>query len=129
MIEWLVTRVLGFRMSPPPDVPPDSLPRDVTLRSGGLVPWIGGRLAGMRGPAAAVTLRRTIVVGPGVRLTPALLRHELAHVEQWRRDRLFPIRYAAANLRYGYDRNPYEIEARLAAASVSDYNAADRRTS
>lgn len=117
MIGWLVGTVLGARMAPPEGLAQGAVPPDVTLRQGRLVPWIGGVLAGMRAPAAAVTLGRTIVVRPGVRLTPALLAHELTHVRQWRSDPLFPVRYAAATLRHGYRENPYEVEAREVEAS------------
>jgi hypothetical protein len=81
-----------------------------------MIPWLGGVLSRMKGSAAAVTLRRTIVVHPDVTLTPALLAHELAHVRQWEQDPLFPIRYSMATLRLGYRNNPYEIEARAAEA-------------
>jgi hypothetical protein len=43
------------------------------------------------------------------------LRHELAHVRQWQQHPItFPVRYAMNHLRYGYDANPYEVEARAA---------------
>ena len=85
------------------------------LRRGRLVPWIGGRLIRSPRRAAAVTLGRTIVVDPAADLTEQLLRHELAHVRQWREDALFPLRYALATLRHGYRNNPYEVEARAEA--------------
>lgn len=103
-------------MPPPAELPPDSVPPGVVLRSGGLVPRIGGLLARLGGPAAAVTLGRNIVVRPGTRLTRSLLEHELVHVEQWRKDPLFPIRYTLATIRHGYWNNPYEVEARAAQA-------------
>jgi hypothetical protein len=117
-MERLLDLLLGARVRPPPDLP-ESVPPDVTFRRGYLVPKIGGILARMHGPAAAVTMRRTIVVRPGVELTPSLLAHELAHVRQWRDDRLFPLRYCLATLRHGYLRNPYEVEARAIAHSSS----------
>jgi hypothetical protein len=44
-----------------------------------------------------------------------LLRHERAHVEQFRREGwMFYVRYVWYNLRFGYRNNPYEIEARAA---------------
>lgn len=106
--------VLGDPVEPPPDLPEGAVPEGVVFRRGGLIPRIGGLLGRMPGPAAAVTLGRTIVLDPTARLTRSLLAHELAHVEQWRRDRLFPVRYALASLRYGYRNNPYEVEARAA---------------
>jgi hypothetical protein len=119
LIEHVRSLLLGERMPPPPELPTDDLPADVVLRRGRLVPRIGGILGKMGGPAAAVTLGRTIVVNPDARLTPGLLAHELVHVRQWRDDLLFPLRYTLATLRHGYRDNPYEVEARqLAAASV-----------
>ncbi len=94
------------------------LPAGVVLREGSLVPRIGGILGGMSGPAAAVTLRRTIIICPGVRLTAPLLRHELVHVRQWSDDWLFPLKYIAECLRHGYHDNAYECEAREAEASA-----------
>ncbi len=110
MIDWLVRALVRQ-----PAVPPEPLPPGVVVRRGAWIPWIGGFLARMGRPAAAVTLGRTIVVHPDAVLTPRLLRHELMHVRQWQRDRLvFPFRYAWYHLRYGYRNNPYEVEARRA---------------
>lgn len=106
--------ILGEVVDAPADLPPDSVPEGVVFRRGPLVPRLAGVLGGMGGPASAVTLGRTIVLDPAARLTRSLLAHELVHVEQWRKDRLFPLRYAAASLRYGYWNNPYEVEARAA---------------
>jgi hypothetical protein len=104
-------RVLGNE----PVAAPVSLPGGVELRRSRLVPRIAGLLAGMRGPAAAVTLGRTILVAPRVPMTDRLLRHELAHVRQWEREPLsFPFRYIASHIRHGYGDNPYEAEARAA---------------
>ena len=87
----------------------------VAVRTSRWLPVIAGKLSGMRAPAAAVTLGRTIIVHPGVQVTGRLLRHELAHVEQWQRHPLtFPARYLLNHIRYGYDANPYEVEARAA---------------
>ena len=116
LIERAQTLVLGEPMAPPPELT-GAVPEGVRLRRGSLVPWIGGLLGRMGGSAAAVTLRRTIVVNPDVRLTLPLLAHELTHVRQWQQDALFPVRYTVATLRHGYWNNPYEVEARLASAS------------
>ncbi|MEX1182270.1 MAG: DUF4157 domain-containing protein [Gemmatimonadota bacterium] len=106
----MVGRVFGAMVQPPVAVPPG-----ITIRTGRWVPALGGLLSGHRQPAAAVTLGRTIVVHPKARLTERLLRHEVAHVEQWRRSPLlFPLQYAMQHLRYGYRDNPFEIEARAA---------------
>ncbi|MGH7483704.1 MAG: eCIS core domain-containing protein [Longimicrobiales bacterium] len=97
------------------------LPRGVRMRRSRWIPALAGRLSGMPGPASAVTLGDTIVVHPAVPLEPRLLRHELAHVRQWReRPLLFPLRYAWLHLRHGYDRNPYEVEARAAETAARD---------
>lgn len=97
-----------------PDVT-EPVPDGVAVRAARWLPVIAGRLSGMRAPAAAVTLGRTIIVHPDVRLTGRLLRHELAHVRQWQRHPItFPARYLVNHLRYGYQDNPYEVEARAA---------------
>ena len=98
-----------------PESPPFPVPPGVAVRRGGLIPALGGLFAGMHGPAAAVTLGRTIVVHADARLTERLLRHELAHVRQWQRRPLsFPWLYLWGHVRYGYRDNPFEIEAREA---------------
>ncbi len=94
---------------------PEPLPPGVSVRAAAWLPVLGGLLAGMGAPAAAVTLGRTIVVHPEVPLTKGLLRHELTHVRQWQAQPFtFPVRYAWAFLRHGYEANPYEVEARQA---------------
>jgi hypothetical protein len=120
LMERVRTRILGGSLALPPGISNASLPREVTLRQGRFIPRIGGLLARMGGPAAAVTLGKTIVVHPGRRLTPELLAHELEHVRQWREDGLFPVRYALATLRHGYHDNPYEVAARSAASSAAN---------
>lgn len=106
MVGWL----FGRRVTPVAGAP-----QGVSIRAGRLVPVIGGRLSGHAGPAAAVTLGRTIIVHPDVRLTDRLLRHELAHVRQWQRSPVtFPLRYVWQHVRHGYRDNPYEVEARAA---------------
>ncbi len=118
LMERARAALLGRRIEPPAVLPPQAVPPGVVLREGRLIPWIGGLLGRMGGPAAAVTLRRTIVVNPRVPLSASLLAHELTHVQQWRADPLFPVRYALASLRHGYRQNPYEIEARRVEASL-----------
>ncbi len=91
------------------------LPSGVAVRAASWLPALGGALAGMGGPAAAVTLGRTIVVHPDVPVTRRLLTHELTHVRQWQAHPFsFPVRYAWEFLRHGYEANPYEVEARAA---------------
>lgn len=91
------------------------VPDDVALRRSRLIPLLGGYLSGMGRSAAAVTLGRTILLHPSVPPEPRLIRHELAHVAQWRRHPFtFPFRYTAAHIRFGYRDNPFELEARAA---------------
>ncbi len=91
------------------------LPSGVAVRQARWLPVLGGVLAGMGGPAAAVTIGRTIVVHPDVPLTRRLLTHELTHVRQWQAQPFsFPARYAWEYLRHGYEANRYEVEARAA---------------
>lgn len=91
------------------------LPAGVEVRLSRWIPTIGGYLSGMRNPAAAVTLGRTILLHPSIVPGERLLRHEMAHVEQWMRHRFtFPFRYTAAHILYGYSANPFEREARAA---------------
>jgi hypothetical protein len=55
-----------------------------------------------------------------------LLLHELVHVEQYRADSGFPVKYIADHLRHGYQNNPAEIAARARAQSLlSAYMAAN----
>ncbi|MDB4949280.1 MAG: hypothetical protein JWM27_1929 [Gemmatimonadetes bacterium] len=105
----LLDRVLG-----PAVPPPEWMPAGVTLRRGRLVTAIGGWMGRMGAPAAAVTLRRTIVVDRDVALSPRLLAHELEHVRQWSAVPLFPLRYALESARRGYWNNRFEVEARAA---------------
>lgn len=115
MMAWL----LRAASSAIPDVE-EPVPADVAVRAARWLPVIAGKLSGMRAPAAAVTLGRTIIVHPQVRLSGRLLRHELAHVRQWQRYPLtFPARYVINHLRYGYEANPYEVEARAAESTGS----------
>ena len=112
MIRAIARRLMGRPVTPPQAVPPD-----VAIVRGRWLTRLSGRLAGMDGPAAAVTIGRTIVVHDDTRLTKRLLRHELAHVEQWRaRPWTFPMRYLWRHVRHGYRDNPYEVAARAAEA-------------
>lgn len=102
-------------LAPKPAETTEPLPPGVAVRRAQWLPALGGALARMGAPAAAVTLGRTIVVHPEVPLTPRLLRHELAHVKQWQANPFaFPVRYVWYSIRYGYNDNPFEVEARQA---------------
>ena len=50
-------------------------------------------------------------------ISESMYKHELCHIEQIKRDgRLkFICKYLYYNIKYGYDKNPYEIEARQVA--------------
>ncbi|HUP90029.1 MAG TPA: DUF4157 domain-containing protein [Longimicrobiales bacterium] len=109
MIQWLL------KAASRPAQTPEPVPPRISVRYASWLPALGGALSGMRQPAAAVTLGRTIIVHPTVELTPELLRHELAHVRQWETNPLtFWPRYVLNHVRYGYHKNPYEVEARMA---------------
>lgn len=63
---------------------------------------------------AAITMPwRKIYVLREHRFNKSLLRHELVHIEQIKRDGpvWFSIKYLWWTLRYGYFKNPYEIQA------------------
>ena len=59
---------------------------------------------------------RVIYVLPGYENHAVLIRHEAKHLEQIERDGrfLFTLKYSYWLVRYGYWKNPYEIEARAA---------------
>ncbi|HYR92246.1 MAG TPA: hypothetical protein VE422_49840 [Terriglobia bacterium] len=66
-------------------------------------------------------------IDPANRGTVELVFHELVHVLQFRRKPLlFPFRYLIHHLRYGYARNPAEVEARQLAARLVDEYCRDR---
>lgn len=110
MITAIVRAIAGSRVAAP-----TALPDGVAIVRGRWLPVLSGRLAGMGGTAAAVTIGRTIVIHEDAPLTTRLLRHELAHVAQWRDAPLtFPLRYAWQHIRHGYRDNPYEVAARAA---------------
>jgi hypothetical protein len=93
------------------ELPGAPLPPGVRVRRNRWIPAIGGVTGRMRGHAAAVTLGGTILVHPEVEIDAGLLAHELVHVEQWRGDRLFAVKYVAEWARRGYMGNRYEVEA------------------
>jgi hypothetical protein len=80
-------------------------------RRGGLPVRIGGWALGIDS-VAAITLRRTVFLAPSTPLSAGLLLHELCHVHQFLERATFPVRYLWQSLRYGYSRNPYEVDAR-----------------
>ena len=63
----------------------------------------------------AITLGSRVYT-PLARLSAATLRHEQAHIEQWRRHGAlrFLALYVWYHFKYGYEGNPFEVEARRA---------------
>ena len=109
VIERLVRGVAGARARSP-----EPLPAGRRAPLWPLDPAAGRAPSGMRGPAAAVTLGRTIVVHPDAPLSARLLRHELAHVRQWR---AVPVGFPSATPGATFamaTANPYEVEASAA---------------
>jgi hypothetical protein len=107
LLRTVADRVLGPRI--PDGELPHPLPPGVVIRRNRLIPAIGGMLmGGSRGPAGAVTLGRTILWNADEPLSDDLIVHELVHVEQWRDDPLFALKYCAEWFRHGYRENPFE---------------------
>lgn len=103
----LADRVLGERV--PAAELPYPLPPGVVVRRNRWVPRVGGWfMGGSRAPAGAVTFGRTILCNAEHPITDELIVHELVHVEQWRSDPLFALRYGAEWFRHGYRENRYE---------------------
>ncbi|HEX9724316.1 MAG TPA: hypothetical protein VGC53_08535 [Vicinamibacteria bacterium] len=67
----------------------------------------------------AITLGSRVFT-PLASLSAGTLRHERAHVEQWKRHGIarFPLLYFWYHLRHGYERNPFEMEARQEESST-----------
>jgi hypothetical protein len=84
-------------------------------RRGGFALRVGGWCLG-RTSVAGITLWHTIWLDERIALDAELLLHELRHVHQFQMDRAFPFKYLWQSIRHGYDRNPYELEARAYAA-------------
>jgi hypothetical protein len=87
----------------------------VRWRRGGLPVRVAGLLLG-RASVAAVTLWRTVFLGPRTPLHAELLLHELRHVHQFEASAVFPLRYLWETLRRGYHSNRFEVDAREYAA-------------
>lgn len=85
--------------------------------------WLA-RLAArkMKAGSAALVLGKTIhlhnISGEAFRSSSRLVRHELKHVEQYKRLGMFRFiaLYAWYSMKYGYQNNPLEVEARAAEA-------------
>jgi hypothetical protein len=98
---------------------------EVSYRSGGLPVRIAGWALG-RSSAEAITLWRTVFLNPRARVNAELLLHELRHVHQFSERKSFPLSYLWQSIRYGYSRNPYEIDARRYSALRLAQNAYDK---
>lgn len=91
---------------------------DIRFRPKSLVARIAAWV--MRAPTCAMVIGRTIHLYGAEEgeliANKAWLNHELVHVAQYRRYGLIPFifRYIWYSIRFGYYRNPLEIEARAA---------------
>jgi hypothetical protein len=116
VVSRAIAAIIGRRVSLPPpllSVYPELA--EVEFRRGGLPPRVAGWTLGGTG-VRAVTLRRTVFLGPHASVEPELLLHELRHVEQFLESRTFPVRYVWEFFRHGYHSNRFEREARDYAA-------------
>jgi len=59
-----------------------------------------------------------VFLAPHAQLDAVLLLHEVAHVHQFQRISVFPIRYLWESLRHGYHANRFELEADAWAAAM-----------
>jgi hypothetical protein len=119
LLQMLADQVLGPRV--PDSELPHPVPPDVVIRRNRLIPAIGGFfIGGSRRPAGAVTLGRTILWNADCPVTDDLIVHELVHVEQWKEDPLFALKYCAEWVRHGYHENPFE---KVAYAQQREYAA------
>lgn len=70
--------------------------------------------------SVAIVFGRTIYLYGTTRMdllsNECWLRHEVKHVLQWKKEGyiLFLLKYLLYSLRYGYKKNPYELEAQAA---------------
>ncbi|MFL5637740.1 MAG: DUF4157 domain-containing protein [Gemmatimonadaceae bacterium] len=118
------SRLIDAVIGQPIQLPSDMVRRFPELerakyRRGGLPVRLGGWALGAS-TAAAITLWKTVFLAPSTPLSAELLLHELRHVHQFLERRTFPVRYLWQSIRYGYARNPYEVDARSYSASRLD---------
>ncbi|MCU0387366.1 MAG: DUF4157 domain-containing protein [Chitinophagaceae bacterium] len=94
------------------------LPAYIRLKENSWLAWLAAKK--MRANHVALVVGRTIhlfnISQEEFKSSPRLIRHELKHVEQYKRYGLFRFLwlYGWYSLRYGYYRNPLEVEAREA---------------
>jgi hypothetical protein len=112
----IVAALIGRELELPPSVV-ERFPEfaAVRWRRGGIPVRVGGLFLG-RASVAAITLWRTVFLGPHVRLDPELLLHEVRHVHQFQANPAFPLLYVWESLLHGYERNRFEADARAYAA-------------
>lgn len=88
------------------------------IRENMTIAWIASKILNEK--QAAVVINNTIylhgVSKDNFVRNPKWVLHEMKHIEQYCREgvMLFLLKYAYYSLRYGYENNPYEIEARQA---------------
>jgi len=97
----------------------------IRFRLGRRIPfwWVvpGGSFSGLTLWNRIYVVESCWFLEPIRRNTLELIVHELVHVLQYRRNPVtFPFRYVFDHLRYGYERNPAEVEARAVAARLVD---------
>ena len=87
---------------------PDGKTLIVKFKSGGWIHWFTPK------SIRATVIGRTIYIKKGYLVSQISLPHELIHIEQWHRlgSIKFSIMYLYYQIRYGYDKNPLEQEAR-----------------
>jgi hypothetical protein len=112
----ILAALIGRELKLPPSIV-ERFPELATVRwrRGGLPVRLGGVFLG-RTSVAAITLWRTVFLGPHARLDPELLLHELRHVHQFQANAAFPLLYVLESLLHGYHRNRFEADARAYAA-------------
>ena len=97
----------------------------IQFRLGPRIPfwWVvpGRRFSGLTLWNRIYVVESSWFLEPLRRSTLELILHELVHVVQYRRNPItFPFRYILNHLRFGYVRNPAEVEARVTAARLTD---------
>jgi hypothetical protein len=95
----------------------------IRIRENSWLAWVAAKKLGV--PAVALTIGRTIHLyktsRQGFLADQRWVRHEMAHVEQFRRYGFwkFIFQYLAETVKKGYYLNQYEIEAREAEGRVA----------
>ncbi len=95
-----------------------SLPHDIVLKEKSWIAKLAARK--MKAHSVALVLGKTIhlynISPKDFVKSPSLVRHELKHVEQYKKMGFltFLVVYLYYSLKYGYYNNPLEIEARAA---------------